>query len=1794
MLALALLAPASATASAAPLLPPPSTASASASSQQRVNVVVLLKDQPTAPSTGQEKTNVADQDTLIADWADRYDLSVERQFGYLVNGFSASMPAGKMLALAQESAVASVKIERVYDHVETGEAPDLSAAQSLEITPSQHSARVAQGVPTALQDYGTDGTGTVVAIIDSGIDPEHQDMRLDSSARDKIKIKTVNPAPEAHFNEKVPAGYNYADESYVVKDASKDQHGMHVAGIVAANGSLDGETAEQAWAKGRLDGVAPNAQLLAMKVFSNSGGGARDADIIAAIEDSVKLGADVLNLSLGSPNGLNDTSDGTYRALAKAREAGAIVDIAAGNSGLNFSSDESTSDLLGLLDDATLGSPSSNTDAFTIASIENTTVTQPQAYGVIDGSEQGMLYSLQAGTADGQDHPLVDVGLGRSEDYAQGQDLAGAYALVERGEITFADKFSNAVAHGAGGVLVFNSAAGGEELLSMAGIDTYTVAGGSIPRSKALDLRQALADGKDVKIRLTTQVLVSDNDKALTPSSFTSWGPTPSLDFKPQLAGIGGEVYSTLNDNRYGTKSGTSMATPNVSGLASLMVEEYAERFPALSAAERAELIRVALMNTARIPADDRSVAYAPRQVGAGLAQVDKALATGVYATVEDQPDKAAVALRQVDGERSFTVTLTNRSGQDVRYTVPAQQVLGESNEAGAQTTTHVSSESLVADASSLTVPAGGSATVTFTLTPDTSSTHYIEGWARLLSATEGAPDLSVPYLGVVGDWNAEAIVRAPGQALPASYDPNASVTGLVSTWSGMTVPLSSRLGTFALSPNGDGDMDVVAPSLVLMRNASDAEYEVVDSSGQVLKVIGQEQGLRRSTGSEVAAAEGSSAYVATSQTFDGTVWDPASAELVRVPDGQYTFRVRTRLSADSPWQTTEMPFTVDATAPLLTFGALKDGRLPLTVTETGSGLMSVPTVTSPDGRDLTVTSTGGSTFVVEVPQDTPYVTASVVDRGFNLAVATRILVPGTDLVVPDAQSLSSSVIGSASPLVSGGQLHLQAFVSPQVDHLTVAGQEVEVADGRANAFVPLTEGRQEIEVVAYGADGTVLQRLAVPVTYDSQAPALTVTGELDEDGALVLAQDGTVTVTGSVSDERGDAALSVTVAGQEVAVGHDGSFSATFTPDKDLVSVPVVASDGANTASSSLPIAGRSGQTETTFTPPTFNGRCQANLTACFVSAASGGASATSYTLTGSMGDASVIRLTPATRVSEDGSVINPEPIEARDNGKGTFSVELPAQPGVNQFRLEVLDSQGRVVPGYDHAFFLYLDVTMPTLAFTTPTLYDGVLYTKDSPVTFAGSAEDDGWGYQLKINDSTVVDVYNGSGTGPESNKREFSRDVTVADGDVLLVVAGDSMGNTLAGGIPVVVDAQAPDAQVRAVSEGETVSDQRVLTVSATDQHLATAQVTVDGKVVDTLSTPTASRAGTVQGALAPAGSAASSQESEEAGAPASQQAAPDEAAQDEARAEAGQAARAVAEASSPVLSTQVPTADLALGRHTVSVTARDLAGNESVRTVSFVIDAAAQIEGDDTLSLTVNRADLEDQKQLAAKVLAAYTVADDGSVLADGSLAGAEDTVLSLLAGTVVTEGEQTVTLVATDAAGRTVTRSVTLTVNLETLTLRDGQVTATGTFRRDDALSATVSDGRLVVSNREGLAAVEAVIIVPAAQGTSVWRLLADGSQVPVASTWADGVATFTGPSRATYLLVAPGQAPDDAAVTGSGHGSAGSGQGSAASAASRGQRGSLSRTGADAGVLLLASTMVVATGLVLAARRRQA
>ena len=324
-----------------------------------------------------------------------------------------------------------------------------------------------------------------------------------------------------------------------------------------------------------------------MKVFSNMPGshGARDSDIVAAIEDSVKLGADVINMSLGSDNGFSGTSSATGLALKKARDAGVLPVISAGNSGLNFSPSGGEDDALGKWDDATLGSPAAFPEAFSVASVENSNITQLKSeWFDKDNTKTGIPYSPASGKADNKAHELVNINFGEEDD-VKDLDLTGKYALVERGKISFVDKFQNAIDHHASGVIVYNKAGDSSQFLGMEGVDKFTCFGASIRREDALKIVDAMKNGK-VKISFSDSFMVNNNPESLKPSTFTSWGPTPELDFKPQIAGIGGNVWSTQNGNKYTSMSGTSMAAPNVSGLSTLVIENYKKRFPNLSQQE--------------------------------------------------------------------------------------------------------------------------------------------------------------------------------------------------------------------------------------------------------------------------------------------------------------------------------------------------------------------------------------------------------------------------------------------------------------------------------------------------------------------------------------------------------------------------------------------------------------------------------------------------------------------------------------------------------------------------------------------------------------------------------------------------------------------------------------------------------------------------------------------------------------------------------------------------------------------------------------------------------------------------------------------------------------------------------------------------------------------------------------------------------------------------------------------------------------------------------------------------------
>ncbi len=1117
-------------------------------SNAQVTVVVTLKNNHPKLTNYDEKANIHEQNVLINRVKSKYNMTVRRQVGYLMSAFEATLPEKHVQDLKREPGVVSVAKERLYH-------------------PMENTARNLQGVQAAFKKYHLDGTGMLVSIIDTGIDPTHQDMKLDASAKTHLRLQ---PTGKGNTTDKVPAGFNYADENTNFTDSGAEQHGMHVAGIVAANGDETGAPASE---HNRVDGIAPNAQLLAMKVFSNVPGshGARDVDIVAAIEDSVKLGADVINMSLGSDNGFGGTSNATSLALKKAHEAGVLPVISAGNSGLNFSESGGIDDVLGKWDDATLGSPSSYPSAFSVASVENSNITQQSANWVgKDGKSHTLPYSYSIGSLTDalSQHELVDAKKATKAD-VKDLDLTGKYALVERGDISFTEKFNNAISKGAKGVIVYNHDKDSSLFIGMGGLDKIKGCfGASIPRSYALEIKKALDNGEKVKIAFTEQFVTIANPDDGKPSSFTSWGPTPEFDFKPQIAGIGGNVWSTQNGNKYTSMSGTSMAAPNVSGLSALVMESYKKRFPDLKKSEMATRVSQALMNTASIighkdSADSKQIPYAPRQVGAGLAQVDKAVATNVIATVDGN---SYVALRNVNADRNFTVTLHNYGKNPVKFAVPDQDVVNESNEANKDTVTSISdTETLQSKTREVTVKPGKTADVKFTLSPNRSKgNHYIEGWARFESLADTQPDVSVPYLGFVGDWNDEPIMVKPGESYSASHSD--LTTSLLSVAGFMgKLPVNNETKPYVLgefSPaNRDGWMDYVVPSMAIFRGASEVKYSVLDSHNKTKIVLGTEHNVNRSTISNVGATDG------LAGNFDGSVWNPKTSRFEILPDGWYTYRIQARLGDKFDWQTYDMKVAIDNHGPKVTVSDRDaNGNVKIVISDELSPDPGVPTIHLPGVKDalnygdedtqcpLNEATRTRVCKTIHIGNEAQYIDVLVRDNAMNSTEVKKVFdtyavkkPDGSEeskknkkFIIPNEQKLTSQQIkanaleeSKTDPDING-KFYLEGYLTKDVAsikaYVTPEGgkkQEVKLAKKRKGentfyAFVPLKNGENTVMLKAFDSKGDRIGNKKLVLKFNAQTPKITVDG-LDNKGNLPVAADGKVTVAGKVTDTPGD-----------------------------------------------------------------------------------------------------------------------------------------------------------------------------------------------------------------------------------------------------------------------------------------------------------------------------------------------------------------------------------------------------------------------------------------------------------------------------------------------------------------------------------------------------------------------------------------------------------------------------------------------------------------------------------------------
>jgi lactocepin len=1064
-------------------------------------------------------------------------MEYKQNFTTTFNGFSGVVEYGQIPLIESIDGVAKVTIAHEYERPKTK--PEMK--YSKEIVQAQK----------AWDAYGYKGEGMVVGIVDTGIDPSHKDMVLSDKSKAALTKDKVNAAIKDHglrgkfYTDKVPYGYNYYDENSQILDLGPDasMHGMHVAGTVSANGDEE---------NGGIKGVAPEAQLLALKVFGN------DPEmpstwsdiIIKAIDDAIKLNADVVNMSLGSTGAFVMPDDPEQVAVQRAVDNGVIMSISAGNS--NHIGDGYFNPLASNPDKGVVGAPGLATNSLQVASLENSFIDLYAATYSFDGVEAGKAPFLSASSVDPNKQSqrvfeVLDAGLGEKSDF-EGKDFTGKYALVKRGTITFVDKTLNAQAAGAAGIIIYNNTSG---YVSMATAPEINIPQLFMLKSHGDLLQSKLAEGTKVTVEFKGDQVTAVNPTADEMSSFTSWGVTPNLDLKPEITAPGGNIFSTLNDNKYGMMSGTSMAAPHVSGGSALVLERVKKGFPELKGAARVQMAKNILMNTAKVVEDKGPYnsaymhnPYSPRRQGAGLMQLHNALETPVVVT-DAKTNLAKVELKEIKNNKAtFTLKATNYSHKPVTYDisgnvqtdlviegVDAQEANGIYKADGDfDPDTDVGEFPISFSKNQLKVPANGSATVEVTI--DLNNTvdwgyskpldelfengYFIEGFVTLTDVKDENPELHIPYVGFNGDWNKPPVLDEmvyDGKDADSFYGWTGLVTNAGKDKDGNNIydylgynpaDESFKSKQIAISPNGDGANDNAIPILSFLRNAKLAEYKIVDKDGNVLRKLKSQEYVRKNFND---GGTGLQYYLIPSAGWDGKVKNKV------VKDGQYFYEVSTTI--DFPGkepQKVRFPVIVDTVAPKVT-ATLSGDTLAISGTDgDGSGIAYYDILLNGKSvygeKELPLAGDKTEYKFKEAPAEGSTVEVIAYDFAGN---TTKAVVKGiTDTTIPFIHVSSPT----ATSVIDHNDIHVTGYVkdASPIKEVTIGrsvgeGKDEKIVDRKTvqlvwnkkenrydfSTDIKLPDGKQKIRVSGTDAAGNQIDYLVRDLIVDTTPPELIV-----------------------------------------------------------------------------------------------------------------------------------------------------------------------------------------------------------------------------------------------------------------------------------------------------------------------------------------------------------------------------------------------------------------------------------------------------------------------------------------------------------------------------------------------------------------------------------------------------------------------------------------------------------------------------------------------------------------------------
>lgn len=916
------------------------------SPDEEVTAIIVLEKKISPLARFQQKSI---QNEISKNVLDGEKLEVLHSYTTVENGFAAVVPYGKLEEIRQLPGVAAAYAAPVF--------------------------KVAPDMPTTMTELGGlentsgyQGEGMVIAIVDSGLEISHplftqapttpaltQTDIENVLARKNLKAEEKKPgitASQVYKTAKVPFAFDYADNDLDVAPNGAGDHGTHVAGIAAANAGVVADVV----------GVAPQAQILAMKVFSSSGSnGATWDDILAAADDAVALGADVINMSLGSTCGFStpEGEEGVAEVLENIASSGVMLSISAGN---EYSAALGTRIGKGHAltqnpDYGTVASPSSYSEPLSIASVEKADSID-SCYLTVGERKVAFNDTVEDKTVENVkgDSPsfrslagkeleyVVVPNAGETKDY-DGLNVKDKIALVSRGSVEYNVKKNAAKEAGAIGILVYNNEPG---MLYMQ-LDNYDLPSAFISQADGKALA-AVAEGNR-KLTVSASYGKVDNPTSGEMSDFSSWGVTPELTLKPDLTAPGGNIKSATTGGGYTTKSGTSMSAPFVSGAMALVKQYIEQNDLASTETDKANLVSNLLMSTADLVMAG-TAPYSPRKQGAGSVNIAAATSTKAYLTAVGggRPKVELGDDANKTGEYTIKFEVHNLSDKPLTYAVggyvqtDAKEVTKKLGDKDVEQVTELPYLLGKIDEKIVTVAGGETETVSVSVSLTQANKEYlkgfengtyIEGFVTLTPESDTQPTLAIPYMGFYGDWTKAPIIDATdyGDVLNDKENnwsqayvntaASSSLEGTVNTYLGDNPyhdgqPYSSERN--AISPNEDDYMDTLSFVYTgLLRNVKALNYEIKDAkTGDVYysnKVDYETKSVYSSNYYQIVPA-GASDYDKFS--WDGTKKDgyakvPNNTKVIVTITGELAYERNGSNNAKDSWS---FPITIDTEEP--------------------------------------------------------------------------------------------------------------------------------------------------------------------------------------------------------------------------------------------------------------------------------------------------------------------------------------------------------------------------------------------------------------------------------------------------------------------------------------------------------------------------------------------------------------------------------------------------------------------------------------------------------------------------------------------------------------------------------------------------------------------------------------------------------------------------------------------------------------------------------------------------------------